>query len=232
MVLPEFEPLQARTKHSKVMKSAFRQSAGENVATARPYFDRLLDEVRARQPRFTTAVVRDAKIYAAGHGERHEFRGRVDAFCQVLRLMWSADAFLAMVLYRAQARLDALRVPLLPRLAKHLANTTGQICIGRAVVIEPGVFIAHGQVVIDGFTTIERDCIIRPFVSIGLRQGDFRGPTIRRGAQIGTGSRVLGNITLHRDAIVGANAVVVGDVPAGATVVGVPARVLNGTQPE
>lgn len=198
------------------------------MAKARkPYFDALLAEVRTRQPRFFTAVVGDARMYAMARGERHRFRGRLDALCQVVRLMWVADAFFALVLYRAQARLDALRVPVLPRLAKHLAIITGQVCIGRTVVIQPGVYIAHGQVVIDGFITIGREVLILPSVTIGLRQGEMRGPTIGHGVQIGTGAKVLGNITVHRDVTIGANAVVVDDVPPGVTVVGVPARVVN-----
>jgi serine O-acetyltransferase len=197
----------------------------------KPYFDALLAEVRARQPRFFPAVVSDARMYAMARGERHRFRGRLDALCQVVRLMWVADAFFAMALYRAQARLDGLGVPFFPRLAKHLAVITGQVCIGRTVLIQPGVYIAHGQVVIDGFITIGPEVVILPSVTIGLRQGDLRGPTIGRAVQIGTGAKVLGNITVHRDVTIGANAVVVDDVPAGATVVGVPARVMKVARP-
>ncbi len=193
----------------------------------KPYIDALLAKVRAGQPRFTTAVVRDAKLYAKARGERHEFRGRLDAACQVVRLMWSADAFFAMVLYRAQARLDALRVPALPRLAHHLAIVSAQVCIGRTVVMQPGVYIAHGQVVIDGPITIDSDVVILPSVTIGLRQSVYKGPTIERGVTIGTGAKVLGNITVHREATIGANSVVIEDVPAKATVVGAPARVVT-----
>jgi serine O-acetyltransferase len=193
----------------------------------RPYWDALLADTRAKQPHFFAAVVADAKITAAAHGDRSEFRGRADAVCQALRLAWTSDAFLAQLFYRAQARLEALGVPVLPRVAHRLAMMTGQVCIGRTVVMHPGVHLGHGQVVVDGFVEIHPGVVILPWVTIGLRDGHFRGPTIGRDVRIGTGAKVLGPITVHRGARIGANAVVIDDVPARATVVGVPARVVG-----
>ena len=54
--------------------------------------------------------------------------------------------------------------------------------------------------------------------------GDVTGPTIERGASIGTGAKVIGPVVVGAGASVGAGAVVVDDVPAGATVAGIPAR--------
>jgi serine O-acetyltransferase len=184
-------------------------------------------DARAKQPRFFVALIADAKMQAGARGERDEFRGRADAICQALRLMWVSDSFLAQAFYRAQARLEALGVPVLPRLAHRLAMSTAQVCIGKNVVIHPGVYLGHGQVVIDGFVEIHRGTVILPFVTIGLRQGKARGPTIGRDVFIGTGARILGPVTVHRDARIGANAVVIDDVPARATVVGVPARIVG-----
>ena len=105
--------------------------------------------------------------------------------------------------------------------------STAQVCIGKNVVIHPGVHLGHGQVVIDGFVEIHRGTVILPFVTIGLRQGKARGPIIGRDVFIGTGARILGPVTVHRDARIGANSVVIDDVPARATVVGVPARIVG-----
>ena len=63
-------------------------------------------------------------------------------------------------------------------------------------------------------------------MTIGLRAGDVRGATIERNVSIGTGAKVIGAVRIGEGATVGANAVVVDDVPAGATVVGAPARVV------
>jgi serine O-acetyltransferase len=99
------------------------------------------------------------------------------------------------------------------------------VSIGDPVVVAPGVYIVHGQVVLDGLVRVETGVVISPFVTIGLRAGDVTGPTLKRGASIGTGAKLIGPVTIGEGATVGAGAVVVGDVAPGATVVGVPARV-------
>ena len=180
--------------------------------------------IRARHPRFREAVAADAAVTARLRGERWECSSRLDVVRQVLRLAWVSDAFLAQVAYRAKARLQALGVPVLPRLAHKLAMATAQVSIGDPVVVQPGVYIVHGQVVADGLVEIESGVILFPWITIGLRAGDVRGATIARDASIGTGAKVIGGVRIGAGAKVGANAVVVDDVPPGATVVGAPAR--------
>src|SRR5215211_2014402 len=114
----------------------------------------MMRDVRSRHPPFRQAVIADARVTAGYRGERSEFRSRADAAIQALRLMWASDAFFAQVLYRLKASLQARGVPALPRLAHRLAMAIGQIAIGDPVVMHPGVYILHGQVVIDGFTEI------------------------------------------------------------------------------
>ena len=128
------------------------------------------------------------------------------------------------MLYRLKARLQRSGVPVLPRIAHGLAIMIGQVTIGDPVVIHPGLYLLHGQVVIDGVVEIHPGVVIGPFVTLGLRSGDIAGPTIHRDVTIGTGARLIGGIHVGEGASVGANAVVVDDVPAGATVVGAPAR--------
>ena len=112
-------------------------------------------------------------------GECSEFRSVADALLHIARLCWQSDAFLAQVLYRGKARLQTVGVPLLPRLLNRLAMLTAQVAIGDPVVIQPGIYILHGQVVIDGMTEIGHGVTIAPFVTIGLRAGDVVGPTDR-----------------------------------------------------
>ena len=78
--------------------------------------------------------------------------------------------------------------------------------------------------VIDGFVRIGAGARIRPFVTIGLIDGRMKGPRIGPNVKIGTGAKVLGPVVLGERAHVGANAVVLRDVPAATTVIGVPAR--------
>jgi serine O-acetyltransferase len=179
--------------------------------------------IRARHPGLREAVKADARVTAAHRFERHEFRSPLDGALQVMRLMWVSDAFLAQVLYRVKACLQARGIPLVPRVAHRLAMAIAQVSIGDPVVVHPGVYLVHGQVVVDGIVEIHPGAVISPFVTIGLR-GDFVGPTIGPGVHVGTGAKVLGRVNIGAGAQIGANAVVIDDVAAGATVVGIPAR--------
>ncbi len=180
--------------------------------------------IRARFPGFGEAVLEDARVTAWYRGERADFHGRLDAIAQVIRLCVVSDAFLAQVLYRMKASLQARGVPLLPRLAHRLAMAVAQVSIGDPVVVQPGVYLIHGQVVLDGMVEIGAGVTIGPWVTIGLRAGVLEGPTIEPGAQIGTGAKVIGPVRVGANAQIGANAVVTQDVPPGATAVGVPAK--------
>ncbi|MCL4230038.1 MAG: hypothetical protein HUU14_07530 [Dehalococcoidia bacterium] len=105
------------------------------------------------------------------------------------------------------------------------------VSIGDYANIGPGLLMAHGNVVIDGHVRIGPLCSISPFVTVGLNTGgpdpSLTGPTIGRNVFIGTGAKVLGPITIGDNARIGANAVVMTDIPANCTAVGVPARVLE-----
>lgn len=173
--------------------------------------------------RLREAVLADARITAALRFEAHEHAG-LGAAAEVVRLMAVTDAFAAQVLYRAGARLRELGVPLLPHVARRLAIVLGGVAIGDPVVLHPGVYLIHGQVVIDGLTEVHGGTQIGPFVTLGVRGADLRGPTIGPGVFIGAGAKVLGGVTVGAGARIGANAVVLDDVPEGATVVGAPAR--------
>jgi serine O-acetyltransferase len=180
--------------------------------------------LRSRHPGLREALVADARLTAGYRGERHDFHSRLDVAVQLLRLAWVSDAFAAQALYRVKAALQARRVPLLPRLAHRLAMMLAQVSIGDPVVVQPGIYIVHGQVVIDGQVEIQSGVTIAPWVTIGLRAGDYRGAVIERDVSIGTGAKVIGNVRVGEGATIGANAVVVDDVPPGVTVVGAPAR--------
>ncbi len=178
-------------------------------------------------PLLRAAVPADARITAALRGERYEFRSRWDTALQILRLAAVSDAFLGQVLYRTKARLQRLRIPLLPRVAHGLAVSSTGISIGDRALVHPGVYIVHGQVVIDGPVEIHRGAVISPEVLIDGERGST-GTTIGPGASIGTGAKILGPVRVGAKARIGANAVVIEDVPAGATAVGVPAGAAGG----
>ena len=180
--------------------------------------------LRARFPGFREAVLADAAATASGRGERSEFRSVGDALAQIARLCWVSDAFFGQVMYRLKAALQRRGVPLLPRIAHKLAMSSAQISIGDPVVVAPGIYVLHGQIVIDGLVEIGSGTTIAPWVTIGLRADSVQGPTLERGVRVGTGAKVIGPVTVGSGAHIGANAVVVADVPPNCTVVGAPAR--------
>jgi serine O-acetyltransferase len=104
------------------------------------------------------------------------------------------------------------------------------ISIGSTAVIGRRLSIEHhGCIVIHGDSVIGDDCLIRHGVTLGNTgfKDLFGAPTIGDRVQIGAGAKILGRITVGNDAIVGANAVVIRDVPDNAIVGGVPARTLS-----
>ncbi len=123
--------------------------------------------------------------------------------------------------------------------------------IGRWVTgieIHPGVvigkrfFIDHGMGVVIGETSEIGDDVtlyqgvtlggVAPSVDSQSQRNTKRHPTLEDGAIVGSGAQVLGPITVGRNARVGANAVVTKDVPEGATVVGIPGRVVQPREPQ
>jgi serine O-acetyltransferase len=189
-----------------------------------PEADAFRAKLRASHPPFARAVLADARVTSANRGQPLGGQSDARVALEALRLAWESDSFLAQAMYRAKARLQGLGVPILPRILHRLAITTAQLYIGDPVLIRPGVHLAHGSIVIDGIVEVEQGATIFPFVTIGLRAGDFTGPRIGARATIGSGAKVIGPVRVGAGAKVGANAVVVADVPDGATVVGVPAR--------
>jgi len=147
-----------------------------------------------------------------------------------------AETWLAAWLFRVKVRLRAAGVPIVPSVCDTLSRALFHVWIGDRVEIGPGLMMSHGNVVIDGRTTIGSNCQINPWVTIGLSNSkklgfSVDGPTIGDNVHIGTGAKVLGPITIGDHVRIGANAVVIHDVPPNVTVVGAPARVVGVAPP-
>ncbi len=146
-----------------------------------------------------------------------------------LDVVLSYPGFHALVAHRLIHPLHRAGIPLLPRYLSHMMRFFTGIEIHPAVKIGKGVFIDHGMGVVFGETAeIGDGCTIYQGVTLGgtsLSRGK-RHPTLGRNVTVGVNSSVLGAIVLGDNAKVGGGSVVVKDVPANATVVGVPARIV------
>ena len=118
----------------------------------------------------------------------------------------------------------------LGRFLSHLGRFLTGIEIHPGATIGRRVFIDHGMGVVIGETAeIGDDCTIYQGVTLGgtsLYRGTKRHPTLGKGVVIGAGAQVLGGFEVGDGAKIGSNAVVIKPVPAGATAVGIPARII------
>ncbi|WP_322998854.1 serine O-acetyltransferase [Castellaniella sp.] len=116
------------------------------------------------------------------------------------------------------------------RFVSHLGRMLTGIEIHPGALIGRRVFIDHGFGVVIGETAeIGNDCTIYQGVTLGgtrLYKGEKRHPTLEEGVVVGAGAQILGGFTVGAHARIGSNAVVIKPVPAGATAVGNPARII------
>jgi serine O-acetyltransferase len=136
----------------------------------------------------------------------------------------------AVAWYRIAHRLYVSNFKSLARVIMGLTQILTNIDIHPGAKIGKRVFIDHGTGVVIGQTAIiEDDVLIYQGVTLGgvsLTQGK-RHPTIKKGAVLGAGAKILGNITIGKYAKIGANSVVVKEVPDNATAIGIPAHVIE-----
>ncbi|HSM80809.1 MAG TPA: hypothetical protein VLS96_03940 [Nodosilinea sp.] len=150
---------------------------------------------------------------------------------------WTKPGFRAVAVHRygvwrMGVKAKLLRAPLsilYRMLYRKVRNTYGielpyTVKLGRRVVVEH-----QGNIVVHGYCEIGDDSIIRQGVTLGLRHLDrpLDAPILGKRVNVGAGAKLFGKITIGDNVNVGANAVVLIDVPADATVVGIPAKILQ-----
>ena len=138
--------------------------------------------------------------------------------------------FHALELHRFSHMLWRWRLRWLARLSSHIARFFTGVEIHPGASIGRRVFIDHGMGVVIGETAeIGDDCTLYHGVTLGgvsWNKGK-RHPTLGKGVVVGAGAKILGPFIVGDGAKVGSNSVVVKPVPAGATVVGIPARIVE-----
>jgi serine O-acetyltransferase len=143
----------------------------------------------------------------------------------------------AVLAHRVAHALHGAGVPVIPRLIAAVARSLTGIEIHPAAAIGDGLFIDHGMGVVIGETAeIGNDVTLYQGVTLGgtgFATGK-RHPTVQDNVTIGSGAKLLGPITIGHGAKIGANSVVIHDVPANSTVVGNPGHPVRveGRRPE
>jgi serine O-acetyltransferase len=166
-------------------------------------------------------VVSEVRADVAAARDRDPAAQNVSTF-EILSTWAGVQALLSHRL--AHALLEA-GVPILPRAIAYAARSVTGVEIHPAAVIGKSFFIDHGAGVVIGETAVIGDCVtLYQGVTLGGTgfQRGKRHPTLRDNVTVGSGAKLLGPIDVGASAKVGANTVVVEDVPPGATVVGNP----------
>ncbi len=97
--------------------------------------------------------------------------------------------------------------------------------------VEGGLLIPHPNgIVIHPDSEIGVNCLIHQQVTIGVKRGCVNPPIIGNHVDIGAGAKIIGPIVIEDGALIGANSVVVKNVPAGVIVAGVPAKIIGSTE--
>jgi len=130
--------------------------------------------------------------------------------------------------YSIQARIVRVPFSILYKALKIVSESITGTELPCEATIGRGLRIEHSfDIVVSGDAVLGEDCILRNGVTIGLRHEGKRGsPVIGDRADIGAGAKILGPIRIGDDVSIGANAVVIRDVPSNSIAVGVPARIL------
>ena len=169
------------------------------------------------------------------------FLAEIDSYVDrdpALRSRWdvilSYPGFHALTFYKASSWLWRRKFFTLGRFVSHLGRIFSGIEIHPGARIGERLFIDHGMGVVIGETAeIGDDVTLYQGVTLGgtsLAKGK-RHPTLEDGVIVGSGAQILGPFTVGAGARIGANAVVVKEVPPGATMVGIPAKIAKRASP-
>ena len=170
--------------------------------------------------RFYMSIIDDIKVVF----------DRDPAAKSVFEVIFMYPGFHAIVLHRIAHSLWKLKIPILPRMISAFNRFLTGIDIHPGAQIGKRFFIDHGMGVVIGETTIIGDnVLLYQGVTLGGtgKEKGKRHPTLGNDIVVGSGAKVLGNITVGDNVKIGAGSVVITNVPADSTAVGVPARIVR-----
>lgn len=142
------------------------------------------------------------------------------------RRMLRTDPYILLLIFRIRRVALRLRIPLVNRLLRLCQIAFGGIDLGNDVSLGSGVYFIHSLgTVVGGDARIGDRVRFMGNNTVGTAR-DNGYPTIEEDVEVGCGARILGPIRIGARSVIGANAVVLSDVPADSVAVGVPARVI------
>jgi len=167
-------------------------------------------------------------------GDIRAARRKDPAATSNLEVILAYPGFHARQIHRLSHALYERRVPVVPRLVSHVGRFLTGIEIHPGARIGEGLFIDHGMGVVIGETAeIGNDCHLYQGVTLGgtSTRREKRHPTLADNVVVGAGADLIGAIYVGENARIGAGSVVVTNVPANATVVGVPGHIVAYQEP-
>ena len=145
-------------------------------------------------------------------------------------IIFCYPGFQALIMHRISHKLWKYKLPLFPRLISHFTRFMTGVEIHPGAKIGKGVFIDHGMGVVIGETSEIGDrCLLYQGVTLGGtgKESGKRHPTLETNVVVGAGAKVLGGICVGTNTRIGAGSVVVKNVEANSTVVGIPGRIVH-----
>ena len=173
-------------------------------------------------------VIKLMTIYIVFGDEIKTIKDRDPAAKSALEVLLLYPGLHALIIYRISHKLLQWRIPFLPRWYSQLGRFWTGIEIHPGAQIGKSFFIDHGMGVVIGETSIVGDNVLlyqgATLGGTGKETGK-RHPTLGNNVVVGSGAKILGNIVIRDNSYIGANAVVIKNVPPNSTVVGIPGRI-------
>ncbi len=140
--------------------------------------------------------------------------------------MLRTDAWIILMLFRLRMRVLRWRIPVVNRVLRLMQMVFGGVELGNEITLGEGVYFIHSLgTVIGGDARVGHRVRFLGNNTVGAARDDGY-PVIGDDVEVGCGARILGPVRIGNGAIIGANAVVLTDIPPGAVAVGMPARIL------
>ena len=169
-------------------------------------------------------------MFAAIKADLQAIFDRDPAATSRMEVVLTYAGFHALLAYRVAHRLKSIGLPFLPRVISQLARWLTGVEIHPSAKIGTGFFIDHGMGVVIG-ETAEIGDYVTLFQGVTLggtgKERGKRHPTLGNHVVVGAGAKILGGIKIEDNVKIGANSVVLKNVPPNSTVIGVPGRIIK-----